>query len=456
LKRSSATIFLAVLIVIVTLMIGTVKAPLLGPPEGTLALFDAVDMDDTVTWFSGSEPGTYPYFNVKVMVTNVSQMYSIVFSVVWDPAILDLTGITKGDATYNDTKTMFGPSYAEWNRVTGVLRNWLYGQLSPDAGSAKTFADPVWGWVATLTFKFVGTPPVVGSPVDTYINLTYIESEDYKTGWYKVEDYLRRPFLTLRSCHFYYEALVHDLAVISVVPSTTEVTVGDSIDIDVTVKNEGNFTETFDVSAYYDSFLIETKTGISLVAGASTAVSFTWTTTSTGSFLIKADVPAVSGEDDTGDNIREDGTVVVLPVPVHDIAITNITASSFEVDIRDPSQLIVTIGVEVTNEGDFTETFNVTIRYDSTDIDTKTVFSLSAGDSTTVYFDWNVTGVELRTYKIEAEAILEDDYDLEDNAKTSDWSIEIVPEFPMLTFLLLLMIATLAATVVGKKFEPHN
>jgi len=300
LKKLPASLLLAVLVASVALTVGTVSG-VLGPPEGTLALFDAADMDHGVTWVKGSEPGTYPYFDVKVMVTNVSQYYSTVFSLVWDPAILDLTSITAGDATYDAGKTMIGPMYAEWNHTTGELREWAYGQLGADAGSVKTYADPNWGWVATLTFKFVGSPPAVDEPIDTYINLTYLEA-GYKTGWYKVVDYLRRPFATLVSCRFHYERLVHDLAVIDVDPSAYVVDVGEPVNFDVVVENQGDFEESFVLELYAGWGLIDRKFP-TLAAGASGTYTFVWTTTAIGNFTIRAEVPPVSGEDDTADNV---------------------------------------------------------------------------------------------------------------------------------------------------------
>jgi len=299
LRKLPASLLLAVLVASVALTVGTVNA--LPPPEGTLALFDAVDMDHAVTWVNGSEPGTYPYFDVKVMVTNVSEYYSTVFSLEWDPAILDLTSITAGDAPYNATKTMFGPAIAEWNHITGILREWAYGQLFPDAGSVKTFTDPNWGWVATLTFKFVGSSPAVGEPIDTCINLTYLE-DGYKTGWYKLVDLKRRPFVTLVSCHFRYETRVHDLAVIKVDPSVYVVNVGEPVNIDVVVENQGDFEESFTVELYAGLNLIEREFP-TLAAGANGTYTFVWTTTAIGNFTIRAEVPPVTGEDDTADNV---------------------------------------------------------------------------------------------------------------------------------------------------------
>jgi len=110
-------------------------------------------------------------------------------------------------------------------------------------------------------------------------------------------------------------ALLHDVAVTNVTVSRAEVTVGGSVTITVSVKNKGNFSETFDVSAYYGNTLISTKTSIALANGTDTTLTFTWDTTnvSEGTYTIKAQVPPVVGEREANkaDNTYIDGTVTV-------------------------------------------------------------------------------------------------------------------------------------------------
>jgi PKD repeat protein len=107
--------------------------------------------------------------------------------------------------------------------------------------------------------------------------------------------------------------LGHNIAIISVVPSPTTVKIGESVSIVVTVTNEGNFTETFNVTAYYADTPIETQTGITLTGGNSTTLTFNWNTVevAVGNYTIKAVASHVENETDTGDNTRTDGTVTV-------------------------------------------------------------------------------------------------------------------------------------------------
>ncbi len=117
--------------------------------------------------------------------------------------------------------------------------------------------------------------------------------------------------------------LLHDIAIISVAPSSTEAVAGDQVAINIEVKNEGNFNETFDVTAYADldaivtgdEIVVGTQTGVALTNGTSTTLALTWDTTgvSEGTYTISVKVPPVEGEReaDKADNTKVDGTVRV-------------------------------------------------------------------------------------------------------------------------------------------------
>jgi len=115
--------------------------------------------------------------------------------------------------------------------------------------------------------------------------------------------------------------LTHDIAVTDVTASPTEVTVGENVSVQVTVENQGNVMETFNVTAYYNSTAawtaIETKADVSLSGGAETALTLTWNTTdmSAGNYTVKANATIVSGETDTTDNTYTDGTILIEALP---------------------------------------------------------------------------------------------------------------------------------------------
>ena len=106
----------------------------------------------------------------------------------------------------------------------------------------------------------------------------------------------------------------HDIAVTDVTPSKTVVRQGSSVNIDVTVANEGDYPETFDITVYADTTEIETQE-TTLSSGASTTLTFTWNTTgfaAEGQYTISAYAWPVPGETDTADNTLVNGCVSVF------------------------------------------------------------------------------------------------------------------------------------------------
>jgi len=310
--------------------------------------------------------------------------------------------------------------------------------------------------------------------------------------------------------------LSHDIAVTDITAQPTKVTVGDDVTITVTVENQGDFTETFNMSVYYDTTLIITQIDkeVSSPAGTTTQVNFTWTTTgvAAGTYDIRADITTVKNETDTADNTKSvaglvavlwppvasftyspaeplvgetvtfnaslsteygvativsyawdfgDGTTAIyiganltdttthaydtrgaytvsltitdseglsdsttqdITVKAHDIAVTSVVVSPTKVTIGES----VSINVTVENQGNFTETFDVTIYYDNTEIDTQTVTGLAAGASKVLTFTWDTTDVDEDDYTIKATAeTVPDETDTADNTKTSPDTVTV-------------------------------
>jgi hypothetical protein len=109
----------------------------------------------------------------------------------------------------------------------------------------------------------------------------------------------------------------NDVAVSSVIASLTEVDPGENISIQVIVKNQGAVNETFNVTAYRNNTVIGTQTVSDLPPGNETTLTFQWNTSgvTSGDYKIRAEACNVSGEWDTEDNAKADGTVKVLNLP---------------------------------------------------------------------------------------------------------------------------------------------
>jgi KaiC/GvpD/RAD55 family RecA-like ATPase len=105
---------------------------------------------------------------------------------------------------------------------------------------------------------------------------------------------------------------IHNVAVVNVTVSQTEVYIGGTITINVTVKNKGTLAESFNVSVFRNSTEIATQQVLDLPSGAERVLVFYWNTVSVpdaAKFLIHARANAVPYESDTTDNDYADGSV---------------------------------------------------------------------------------------------------------------------------------------------------
>jgi len=172
-------------------------------------------------------------------------------------------------------------------------------------------------------------------------------------------------------------SITHDIAIVDVNISNNSVYIGDLLQINVSVVNKGTETETFNVTVYCDSSLIETLQVSALDSGAQATLIFLWNTAfaSEGFYKVKASAPLLD-DIDASDNIYLDGVVEVKAKPprlvIHDVAVLNVTPSSTLIYIGEN----IDICVVVKNQGNYTESFNVMASYNCNDIETRLVENL--------------------------------------------------------------------------------
>ncbi len=192
---------------------------------------------------------------------------------------------------------------------------------------------------------------------------------------------------------------IHDLAVINVTLSKTIIVQGGNLNINVTVTNQGNYTEAFGLTAFANTTVIQIQT-VTLESGTSTILAFTWDTTgwALGNYTMSANASIRPQEIDTADNSYVDGTVTVRP-PIHDITVTDIALSKTVVGQGYSTYVNVTSA----NQGDCPETFNVTAYVNATIIGSKNVM-LSAGNTAKLTFIWDTTGFSYGNYTLSVVA----------------------------------------------------
>jgi len=108
-------------------------------------------------------------------------------------------------------------------------------------------------------------------------------------------------------------AYTHDIAVTNITLSKTLLGQGYSMSINITIENQGNFTETFNVTAYANTSVIATITNITLAEESSTTLIFMWNTVgfALGNYTINAYAWPVLGETGLDDNRLVDGEVMI-------------------------------------------------------------------------------------------------------------------------------------------------
>jgi sorbitol-specific phosphotransferase system component IIC len=219
--------------------------------------------------------------------------------------------------------------------------------------------------------------------------------------------------------------IIIQIAVTSVVPSTSWVFQGYVENINVTVANLGNISETFNVTAYYNSTAIGTDTVTNLAPGANSTFTFAWDTTgvSLGNYTISGVASIVPYEMyfNTAENTYVDGVVTVYPI-IHDVAITNIVVSPSWV-FQGQNEYV---NVTATNMGNLTESFTVTAYYNGTAIGTLPVTGLAPNANAVSAFVWNTTGVPVGTYTISAMDSIVPNYNTT-NYYLSDGQVTIYP-----------------------------
>ncbi len=160
--------------------------------------------------------------------------------------------------------------------------------------------------------------------------------------------------------------------------------IGETVTISALVTNTGDLTGSYEVTLEIDNVVIDTEE-VTLAGGASQTVTFTTSKDVTGTYSIS--VNDLSGT----------FTVKVAPAPAA-FATSNLAISLAEVDVGDS----VTISVRVANTGDLEGTYELTLKIDGVEVETKEV-TLAGGASQTVTFTTSkdVTG----TYSVSVNGL---------------------------------------------------
>jgi hypothetical protein len=139
---------------------------------------------------------------------------------------------------------------------------------------------------------------------------------------------------------------IRDVAILNVTPCIRTIWMGSPVNINVTVKNKGDYADDRTVTVYYDSNRIGTQT-VTLAPSENATLIFTWDTTNAvpGTHTLKAVANMVLAEANITDNTLIDGTVRIRmqsdvdgdnKIDIKDIALAGLAFGSYTYPVISP------------------------------------------------------------------------------------------------------------------------
>lgn len=180
---------------------------------------------------------------------------------------------------FADETVSFDASGSKANGGSITDYSWSFGDGQTGTGSTATHA-----YLTTGTFT---------------VTLTVTDSEDLTNSTSKTVT-----------------VTIHNVAVTSVTASSAAVEKGGTITLQIIASNKGNYTESFTVTAYYNTTRIKTEPVTSLNAGGDQSITIVWNTASAavGTYVLKVEASVVEEETRTGDNSFVYGSVAVQKI----------------------------------------------------------------------------------------------------------------------------------------------
>jgi hypothetical protein len=233
---------------------------------------------------------------VKINVTGIEELYGIEFKITYNTTAITVNSVTWG--TYLDT-TAGGAANTyeqviELNDAIGFV--WATQSITGNRKGGN-IASGTWQTLATLNIATQSGGP---TNLDFDIKLAghnYLVKEVYPAYFVLIQP-------------------GHDVGVTNVVAAPVSVTRGEDVDVDVTVINEGDYIETFNLNTYVNTSagttLIDTRLVTNLARNTPQIVSLTWDTRdfAAGNYTLSA-TAATRGVIDTDSTDNTDyGTLV--------------------------------------------------------------------------------------------------------------------------------------------------
>ncbi|UCC92731.1 MAG: hypothetical protein JSW25_08715 [Thermoplasmata archaeon] len=189
-----------------------------------------------------------------------------------------------------------------------------------------------------------------------------------------------------------------ELAVLDAMAEPTSPIIGDTVNVSMTVKNMGEWTDDFTVAMYLDNTTTEplsTKPFTEMGNGGEETFNFTWDTSDApigmNTLIIMADSDEIVLEKDEEDNVAELEIWVYPPI------------SKFKANNKEPEEgTKVKLTATVDNPSDEDITVTVILLKDEEELETQIV-NVTAGGSTDVVFKWEAKKEGKHTFAVKLQ-----------------------------------------------------
>ena len=243
----------------------------------------------------GPPPNIGETFKINITVSHVTDLYGWQAGISFNSSVLEALSFVEG------------PFLKTWAETKNKTTLWQEGNIDNVAGIINYHSCTLTGSIPGATGD--GTLGIITFKVKNYgistLNLTDVILLDSALTE-----------ISINVVNAYFELLLvpHNVAVINVVPSSTCSYAGQLLYITVVAMNKGTSIETFNVTAYQNTTMIDTQLVIDLNPGQVRNLTFVWNTTTVvpcANYTISAFADVVPGETNTADNLYIDGTVMI-------------------------------------------------------------------------------------------------------------------------------------------------
>lgn len=251
-------------------------------------------------------------FMVNVTVENVTNLYGWEFKLYYNNTMLNGTSIGQGEFLEAHGNTYFDPiNFTDTHNAThGIVwvTSSLLGNVTGVDGNgtlATIFFECKQSGNSTLSIGY----SKLGDPEG--VEIQHVTADGSVETWPR------------------------NIAITSVTPSVSEPYSGQIVDIAVAVRNDGNYTETFNLTTFYNDNFIETKTVANMSPLSQTTTTFEWDTIGLApdiNYTIKAEASIIPGETNITDNVFVDGEVRLRHVIINIVELTPCNQTGYPTD----------------------------------------------------------------------------------------------------------------------------